>query len=169
MPETVSLGVLILYLGLLVVAAFIDVLTFRIPNWLTAGVALAFGLFAAAGGLSMDALPSHLAAGAAVFAAGAILFTRGVCGGGDVKLLAAAALWAGVDGVWQLLLVTALAGGALAAALLFGRYLPIDNLSGLKPWMRRLLSPNEGVPYGVAIAAAAVVVAGRHPLLEQLL
>ncbi len=60
---------------------------------------------------------------AAVFLGGAVLFARGYLGGGDVKLLAAATLWAGPAGTPTLLMLTGVLGGALALFLLmpFGR------------------------------------------------
>ena len=53
-----------------------------------------------------------------VFVAGALLFSRGLIGGGDVKLLTAATLWAGPGLTPALLIVTALLGGLLTLALL---------------------------------------------------
>jgi prepilin peptidase CpaA len=96
-----------------------------------------------------------------VFLGGAVLFARGYLGGGDVKLLSAATLWAGPAGTPSLLLLTGVLGGVLALFLLmpFGRQLlgmarlllrqpPLDAERGLA----------VPVPYGVAIAGAALIV-----------
>ena len=53
-----------------------------------------------------------LAAALAVFALGALAFHFGLLGGGDVKLLAAGALWLGAAALGPYLMVTVLAGGA---------------------------------------------------------
>src|SRR5258708_17045941 len=66
----------------------------------------------------------------ALFLAGAVLFARGYLGGGDVKLLSVAALWAGPAGTPELLMLTAVLGGALALFLLtpFGNHLVVAML-----------------------------------------
>ena len=53
-----------------------------------------------------------------------MLFARGWLGGGDVKLLSAATLWAGAPQTLGLLVVTGILGGALALILFspFGRF-----------------------------------------------
>ena len=57
-----------------------------------------------------------------------------------------------------------MAGGALAVALLWGRRLH-DHLPVATPgWMRRLLTPGENVPYGVAIAVGALAVFPQSPI-----
>ncbi len=90
-----------------------------------------------------------------------MLFSRGLIGGGDVKLLAAAALWAGADALPPLLLLTALIGGLLA--LLFLTPLGRADRGARMPKRRRAEAKSHGrtgppVPYGVAIAAAALAV-----------
>ena len=99
-------------------------------------------------------LVGGLAAGCAgaVFVAGALLFSRGFIGGGDVKLLTAATLWAGPSLTPALLIVTGLLGGVLTIVL----------VAPLAMGVRRLMRHPHGglgpVPYGVAIAAAALIV-----------
>src|SRR5687768_15918285 len=93
-----------LFIAAMAALAINDVVTFRIPNWANAGVAVGFLVFAGIATLTGAELPwlLHLAAGAAVFAGGLLLFQFRAMGGGDVKLLAAAALWVG----WGVGLVT---------------------------------------------------------------
>ena len=86
------------------------------------------------------------------------MFARGWIGGGDTKLMGAAALWMGFDHLLSFLLWTALMGGALALFLLAYRsILPPIWLIG-QPWALRLHDPREGIPYGVAIAGAGLLV-----------
>jgi prepilin peptidase CpaA len=99
--------------------------------------------------------------GGVTFLAGIGLFAARALGGGDVKLLAAAALWAGPDHFTLFLLTTALAGGVLAmAALLWRRFAPLlalwRQIAGLD-----VLAARPVLPYGVAIAAGGVAVALR--------
>jgi prepilin peptidase CpaA len=146
MPFTLSLAAL----ALLVAAATTDALERRIPNALPLGLALVglarIALDLAAGGAALP-LAADVAAAAAVFLLGAVGFRFGLVGGGDVKLLAAAALWLGAAALMPFLTATALAGGALAAAFL----------------LRALLRRDAGkvaLPYGIAIAAGGIVVTG---------
>jgi prepilin peptidase CpaA len=97
----------------------------------------------------------------AVFLVGAVLFARGYLGGGDVKLLSAATLWAGAAEAPALLLLTAVLGGALALFLL----IPIGSqIAAIARGMlgRPAVPAERGlaipVPYGVAIAGAALIV-----------
>ncbi len=102
---------LAVYIFPLVLAGISDFRTLRIPNYLTAALAAAFPLAALAAGQHVDWL-SHIEAGFFVFAGGAVLFAAGFMGGGDVKLLAATALWAGLGQVMPLLAMVAIVGGA---------------------------------------------------------
>src|SRR5690242_2681808 len=90
LTQWLCLAIFVIALGL---AALHDLRFYLIPNRFCAAIAASFGLFAA-GGLPAAEIGAVLAAGIGLFAAGAILFARGLLGGGDVKLLAAVALWA---------------------------------------------------------------------------
>ena len=144
-------------LALLAVAAASDLWRRIIPNALPAGIAAMFALAAMVEPAALVPLDASLTA-VAVFAGGAGLFALGWMGGGDVKLLAATALWAGSSGVFGLLILTGLAGGALGLSVLLWQ--------GGRRWLaargRRPPPPAPTVPYGVAIAiAGATVLAGR--------
>jgi prepilin peptidase CpaA len=147
---------------LLLYAAWHDVKTMTIPNWVSIVLALAFVPAAVAAGLSVQAIGWHLAFGAGVLLACAALFYLGVFGGGDAKVIAAASLWTGLAGVSSFVLGMALAGGALAGALIMFRRL---KLTATKDWAKRLLSPEEGAPYAVAIAVGGFLAAPASPVL----
>jgi prepilin peptidase CpaA len=115
----------------------------------------------AAFGLMLPDLPlwttlAHVSAALLLFAVGTALFVANVWGGGDVKLLAATTLWSGWSGLAPFLLFTAVAGALLAIVILILRRLVQVVPEGR--WYSRLLSRSEGIPYGVAIAAAAALV-----------
>ena len=146
MPFTLSLAAL----ALLVVAATTDGVERRIPNSVSLGLALvglariALDVWTGAGWLAATA---DLGGAAAVFVLGAAGFGFGLLGGGDVKLLAAAALWLGASSLLPFLTVTALAGGVLAVAFL--------------AWaLVRRQAGRVALPYGIAIAAGAIFVSG---------
>lgn len=146
-------------LAALAAAALRDVACRAIPNPIAAVVALA-GL---ARQLAFGApLPALLAAGCVLVAA-TLLWLRGLLGGGDVKLLAAASLLVPAAGVPALLLAVALAGGVLAGVHMLlrarlaapGAVAPRAALLRIlrcEAWRIRRGAP---MPYGVAIAAGA--------------
>ncbi len=156
--------------GLVLLAAIWDVFSRKIPNFLPLIIAALYLLQAVVVG-DWSALPWHLLCGAGVLVVGIVIFAMGWLGGGDVKLLAALALWAGPDHLTLLLLMTCLAGGALAAIYVLPIILTRNPLiSNLVDWffMKILRKPAPLIqtsktlglqlPYGVAIAIAGFVV-----------
>ena len=100
------------------------------------------------------ALWQNVAVFAALLAVGTLMFAAGKLGGGDVKLLAAVGLWFDLKGALWMLLDVVLAGGILAILIIALRSL------GWSEKMRRravILRPGGGIPYGVAIAAGALI------------
>lgn len=132
-------------------AAVTDVMWRRIANPLVAalaGVGLCRILLEVAAGGGAGGAGADVLVACAVFAAGAGVFCLNLIGGGDVKLLAAGALWVGAAATGQFLMITVLAGGALAVLFLAGAML--WNLvagSRLRP----------SLPYGAAIAAGGIL------------
>jgi len=101
----------ILATGLLV-AAYTDLQRRQIDNRLTGAIALAAPVFWYAAGLSFTEIGYQLGLALAVFIVTAILFALRQMGGGDVKLLAALALWIAPLAFIKLLVIMALIGGA---------------------------------------------------------
>lgn len=152
-----------LFAAVMAVAAFEDFRRLKIPNLLPLLLCAIWPLQVVAapspGGV-IDSALAPVGVALAVFAAGAVLFARGWFGGGDVKLLSAATLWAGPPQTFGLLVVTGLLGGALAIILLspFGRYaLAARSLLG-QPMIAETPASEAPVPYGVAIAGAGLIV-----------
>ena len=138
-------------------AATTDVLTMTIPNRLTSGLCAAFFVLAPVAGLGWQDVLSHMGVGSAMLLAGMLLFALGWLGGGDGKLLAVASLWLGFDQLVMFLAYVAAFGGALALAILAYRSAPVSALP-LPGWAARLHTKGEGMPYGVAIAAGALII-----------
>lgn len=143
-----ELALAFIAIGLFLWAAWSDIASRRIPNRLVALLALValarlgIGLAEGAGILRTIC---DLAVGVAVFGVGALLFRFGVVGGGDVKLMAAGALWMGAGSALPFFASTALAGGALALGLLL--WVAVAGRGVARP----------SLPYGVAIAAGGVL------------
>lgn len=150
--------VILAFMMLMLAAAFEDFRRFIIPNPLTLGLCLLWPLYFAAAP-SIGAAAAAIGGALAVFVVGAVLFARGYVGGGDVKLLSAAALWAGPAGLPNLLLLTGILGGALALFLLLpagSRFVAVAR--GVIGQVAPDPSATRFVPYGVPIAAAALIV-----------
>jgi prepilin peptidase CpaA len=163
------------FLAVLGLAAFKDLRERRIPNRLTAGLALLYPIYVLASPAPVAWLPA-LAVAAVVFLVGLGLFAANLIGGGDVKLIAALSLWAGPEHFVWFILITSLAGGALSLISLWHRRfggLFGAHLAALGPATTGASgavlpeappptpSPTRAatLPYGVAIAAGGVAVA----------
>jgi prepilin peptidase CpaA len=90
----------------------------------------------------------------------------GWIGGGDAKLAAVVALWLGADLVLPYVLYTAVFGGLLTLAILQFRTMALPSRCITVGWINRLHASTSGVPYGVAIASAALVVFLQSPWIE---
>lgn len=148
------------FAALMAIAALEDLRRLIIPNALIVAICLLWPFYVAPTP-SLFAVLGSLVCALLVFATGALAFSRGFLGGGDVKLLAAATLWAGPGGTPALLVVTGMLGGLLALFLL------MPPGAQIAAFARAKLGPGEAsvkfgsatpVPYGIAIAAAAMLV-----------
>jgi prepilin peptidase CpaA len=156
--------------SILVFAAGVgDLLTMTIPNRISLVLAALFIAFAFASGMANHDVLQHLGIGALVLAVGFLFFTFGWIGGGDAKLAAAIALWLGFDSIVEYLLVAAIAGGGLTLALLSMRALPLPAFALGWDWLTRLHHPKTGIPYGVALAAAALFILPETALWRSIL
>jgi prepilin peptidase CpaA len=100
----------------------------------------------------------HLAAGALVLTVCFGFFAAGWIGGGDAKLAAATALWFGFDYLLVYLIYASLFGGVLTFLLIQFRRLPLPASLAGQAWIQRLHESGGAVPYGIALAAAALIV-----------
>jgi prepilin peptidase CpaA len=163
-PDLIKTLVLLIFAALVIAAAVKDLESFTIPNWISIALALAFAPAALLTGASLGAVGISLAVGLAVLALAVGMFALGWIGGGDAKLMAAASLWLGLKGLAPFVIYTALAGGALALILLALRSAWLRPIAHAGPgWARRLATPGEAAPYGVAIAIGALAAFGLHP------
>lgn len=138
--------------------AAMDMFTMTIPNRVSILMVVGFLLLAPFMGLGLEDFLSHLGAGAAMLVVGVVMFALGWLGGGDAKLFAAAALWVGFEHLLEFTFYITLAGGALTLGLLSFRQTLPHPLIIRQNWAMHLHNPTTGVPYGIAIAAAALLV-----------
>jgi prepilin peptidase CpaA len=140
MGNAISWFLLIALAAMLLAACWCDLKARTIPNLLNLAIALLAIPFWWSLGLALwPDVAIHVGIAIAVFGLFAIAFALGAMGGGDVKLVAAIALWLPAQSVIALLFIMSVAGGALTLAFL----------------IRHKLARAAGrveIPYGVAIA-----------------
>jgi len=137
----------LLFLALLA-AAIQDGWRLQISDWLSGAVAIGAVAVAVLAG-PIVGLWQNFALFAAVLAVGTLMFGRGWMGGGDIKLLAASALWFDLSSGWRLLAAIAIAGGIEALVIIVLRRMPWSNDLRGKALLLRQRGP---IPYGIAIA-----------------
>ncbi len=161
-------SLLLVFPAAMAFAAAMDMLTMTIPNRVSLLLLGGFLLATPLAGLSLEAFAMHLAAGAVVLTVGFALFAAGLIGGGDVKLLAASALWLGFSHLFAYIFMVTMIGGMLALVFVLLRsYFPEGSLR-VPRWLLRLQAKETGIPYGIAIAAAAMWLYPRTELFHGL-
>jgi prepilin peptidase CpaA len=149
---------LLLFPALMAFAASSDLLTMTISNRLSLALAGGFFLLITVTGMSLYAVGMHLAAATVVLVVAFAFFSQGWIGGGDAKLAAATALWFGFDHLLDYLIYASLFGGALTLAIIQFRRIPLPAMLARQNWILRLHETDGGIPYGIALAAAALAV-----------
>ena len=147
------------FAGLVFSAAISDIMRFTIPNRVCLAVALLFPAYVLAAPQPVDWISSLIIAVIALVV-GIVFFLLGAAGGGDGKLFAATALWAGPDLILHLTLYTSIAGGVMAV------FIWLQHRAARAPSLSMILqtSADESIgrqpmPYGAAIAVGALYVA----------
>jgi prepilin peptidase CpaA len=135
-----------------------DIRTFRIPNWVSAALALGFIPYAA---LRWGDIPlfMHVFMGASVFIICLVFWRFGWLGGGDVKFLGAISFWMGPQLIVPFIFILSLSAALFAAILMWvRRWNPYIQQSGLPAVFKQLIekAENHACPYGFPIAIAAI-------------
>ena len=143
---------------LMAFAAWSDLFTMTISNRVSLILLAGFFILAALIGMNGTQILSHVGAGALVLTVTFTFFACGWIGGGDAKLAAVTALWFGFDPLMSYLLYASLLGGGLTLLLLHFRTMPLPQAATGQEWVARLHNAKSGVPYGIALAIAALAV-----------
>jgi prepilin peptidase CpaA len=149
---------LTLFPAMMAFAASSDLLTMTIANRVSLLLIAGFIVIAILTGASGADILSHVGAAAAVLAVTFLCFSCGWIGGGDAKLAAATALWLGFGHLFDYLVYASLLGGALTVLIIQFRNFPMPSVLIGRDWAERLHRQGGGVPYGIALAAAALLV-----------
>lgn len=149
-------AVLLVFPAAMAFAGAMDLFTMTIPNRISIVLVAGFCVAAAMTGIGWQALASHVGAGFLMLCIGIGMFAMGWLGGGDAKLLAAAALWIGFEHLLGYLLIAGIAGGLLALVILLYRSMLPPLWLARQGWALHLHSARTGIPYGIALAAAGL-------------
>ena len=149
---------LVVFPSLMVFAALSDLFTMTISNRVSIALVVVFLPFAFFAGLSPAEIGLHVACGLGVLVLTFTMFAMGWVGGGDAKLAAATALWVGWNHVADYGLNAAMIGGALTLMILYARKLPLPAWAMNVAWIERLHDRQTGIPYGIALAIAGLLI-----------
>jgi len=156
---------LLLFPAAMAFAASSDLLTMTISNRVSLLLVGGFFSLALATGMGAATLGAHAGAALMVFAIVFVMFAQGWIGGGDAKLATATALWLGFDQLLPYFLWASLFGGALTLLVIKFRLTPLPDVLAGQEWVRRLHRIDAGVPYAIALAAAALMVYPDTPFM----
>jgi prepilin peptidase CpaA len=154
----IDAAILMVFPSVMAFAASSDLFTMTISNQISMILVVAFLVLAVASGMPIAEMLNHAGAGGLVLAVTFTFFLCGWVGGGDAKLAAATALWFGWAHLLDYLLYASILGGVLTLALIEFRKYAMPRMLAGKTWAERLHEPGGGVPYGIALAIAALVV-----------
>ncbi len=149
---------ILLFPALMAFAAASDLFTMTISNRVSLLLIVGFLALAGLGGMGIQDILSHIAAGGSVLAIAFACFAFGWVGGGDAKVASAAALWFGFDHLLEYLVYASLFGGALTLLLLQFRQWPLPYALCGQSWLLRLHNKETGIPYGIALATGALMI-----------
>ncbi|HMN72090.1 MAG TPA: prepilin peptidase [Rhodoblastus sp.] len=151
-------AVLAIFPGVMVFAAISDMLTMKIPNAVSLALVVGFFVLAAAMGMHWSTIGWHALAAVLMLIACFFMFNMGWIGGGDAKLAAATALWLGFGLLPTYGVFASVFGGILTLVILQLRQMAQEGPLSSTPWLARLREKNGGIPYGIALAAAGLMV-----------
>jgi len=153
----------IAFFCLCVQAGVKDTMTFTIPNWMNLTFLLLFIPAAFAAKIGWSTAGIHLLLGFIVLIIAYVMHGFGLFGGGDAKMIPGVMLWIGPAGSVSFLFGMAVAGGVLGLIIILARRAVPADIAPV--FAQKILTAENGIPYGVAIAAGAFFAAGQSPLL----
>lgn len=133
-----------------------DLVAMRLSNRVALLLIVGFGLAAFFVDIDMNHLIDHLIYGGSTLLVCFAIFAVGWFAGGDAKFATGIMLWIGPESALLWIIYTSLLGGAMALVLLKLRKHPLPAFLRYE-WLLNLCVPGSGVPYGIAMATAALI------------
>ncbi len=153
-----DLAILMIFPAMMAFAAASDLFTMTISNRVSFVLIGGFFVLALVSGMAWSTIGMHVAAGLLVLVIGFACFACGWIGGGDAKLAASTALWLGWSQLLEYALYSSVLGGLLTLGLLSLRGAPFHPpLLMREGWYARITDAKTGIPYGIALAAAGLI------------
>jgi len=162
-------ALLLFFPFLMIFSAFSDLVSMTISNKVSILLMGGFVIIAYATGMPLVTFGWHWAMFALVLVISFALFAMGAIGGGDAKLAASTALWLGWEHTLSYIMIASLIGAVLTLLMLRLRGNIIPEPVEKIDWIARLYRADTGIPYGIALGAAAVAVYPKTPWMEQAL
>lgn len=166
MTDITGMAILAIFPICMVFATFYDIFTMTIPNRITLVLLVSYAVLAPLAGLGWETMLWSAGLAFIILAIGFTLFSMGVMGGGDAKLLAASALWFGTAATGEYLIYASMLGGFLTLGILIMRNTLLPARLLQIDWVMRLYDKKEGVPYGAALGPAALIVFIDTPWMD---
>jgi prepilin peptidase CpaA len=159
-------AILVVFPFCMVFSAVSDTLSMTIANRVPLILLGTFAIVAPLTGMEWTVFGWHLIAGVMVLAVTFAMFAIGAMGGGDAKLLAATAVWMGFGTLLvQYLVASAFIGGLLTLLILSYRASPLSSMTSQNLFLRNFVHESKGIPYGIALGIAGLVVYPMTPLM----
>lgn len=153
----------------LTIAALSDLFTMTIPNRASVILIGGFLIIAPFIGLSFPEIGMHLGGAAIVFSVCFALFALNIMGGGDAKLLSAAALWFGFNtSLLEFVIYVSFVGGLITVLILSLRA-RVDLITAVGLRVPSSLLVAKKIPYGLAIGIGGFMAYPSSPLVEAAL
>jgi prepilin peptidase CpaA len=161
----VDAGIFLIFPLCMAVAALSDLFTMTIPNRVSIILAAAFVLIVPFVGLPASVIGMHFVGALVVFAACFAFFALNVMGGGDAKLLSAAALWFGFDQSLLLFAVYVSVIGGMMTMLILVMRSQADVFAAIGMPVPHSLMHAKKIPYGIAIGIGGFLAYPSSPLM----
>ena len=157
---------LLVFHAMMAFAASSDLVSMTISNRISLVLIAGFFVLAVMTGMPLAEIGLHLAASATVLVITFGFFAMRWIGGGDAKLAAATALWFGFDQLLNYVLCASLFGGVLTLAIMRFRLMPLPRVLAEQEWAKRLHRMDADIPYGIALALAALAIYPDTPWMK---
>lgn len=142
----------------MIYAGLMDLVTLKIRNHVVLAIGIAWLVLAPLSGIGFAELGASAAVAGIVLVVTFTFFALGWIGGGDAKLAAVSALWFSPDQTLLYFIYAAVLGGFLTLLILQLRSRMLPQVVSRVPWLVHLQDAKAGVPYGAAMAPAALIV-----------
>ena len=151
----------------LIIAAYKDAVSMRIPNYISLILIAGFFIVLPHIWQGFDDMMTHIFVGLTFLFVGIVLFSFGWLGAGDGKLMAATALWMTWPDAVSFILYTTIFGAILGLFLVMGRaFMPVRLMTS--QWAYTMFKNETKMPYGLAIAAGAITVLPSSTIIQYI-